>query len=241
MKNDWFITGDIHGSISRLWHIKQNNLIPKDSNLIVLGDFGANFYLNDKDNHFKNVCEKLNITFYAVRGNHEQRPELINGMELVYDELVKGDVYFQPKWPHIKYFKNWGIYQINNYKIAIIGGAYSIDKYYRLEKGWTWFSAEQLTIEERKQCKQELQNQKVDFVFTHTAPRSFEPIDLFIPIVDQSTVDKSMEDFLEEIKNCLNWKIWLFGHYHHDRIEINCVEQFYQNIENIEEIWQRWN
>ena len=35
------------------------------------------------------------------------------------------------------------IYNINGKSILVIGGAYSVDKEYRLLKGWSWFKDEQ--------------------------------------------------------------------------------------------------
>ena len=39
---------------------------------------------------------------------------------------------------------------------------------------------------------------------------------------------------------CITWKCWCFGHYHADRIERPCVEQFYNDYEDLENIWNRW-
>ena len=161
-------------------------------------------------------------------------------MKLVYDENVKGEVYMQDKWPNIRYFKDWGIYTIGRFKVAVIGGAYSVDKWYRLSNNYIWFKDEQLTDEEMLQCTRDLTNQKVDFVFTHTCPICWEPSDLFLNSINQSSVDKSMELFLEELAQCFDWKIFCFGHFHADRIERPYVEQFYRDTENIEELWERW-
>lgn len=161
-------------------------------------------------------------------------------MKLVYDEDVNGEVYMQDKWPTLRYFKDWGIYTINGYKIAVIGGAYSVDKYYRLQRGSFWNESELLTDEEMLQCTVDLTNQKVDFVFTHTCPICWEPTDLFLNSVNQASVDKSMELFLEEIAQCFDWKIFFFGHFHADRIERPYVEQFYRDTENIQDTYNRW-
>lgn len=59
-------------------------------------------------------------------------------------------------------------------------------------------------------------------------------------MIDQSTVDNSMEKFLEVIKDHVKWKVWLFGHYHADRLERPRVEQYYTNIESLSNIKHRW-
>jgi hypothetical protein len=49
-----------------------------------------------------------------------------------------------------------------------------------------------------------------------------------------------MEVWLEEIAKTFEWKIWLFGHYHADRIEWPHVEQFYIEMEPLIDIVRRW-
>ena len=220
--------------------------------IIVLGDSGINWTLDEHDDQIKDfLSETYKFRIYCVKGNHEARPQDVLGMELISDEDVGGEVYMQKKWPNIRYFKDWGLYTINDLRIAVIGGAYSVDKWYRLDRAkalgknvetdWVgWFANEQLTEEEMLQCTVDLTNQEVDMVFTHTCPICWEPTDLFLNGIDQSKVDKSMELFLEEIFKCFSWRVACFGHYHADRLERPGVEQFYTDTENIKTIWDRW-
>jgi len=241
MINRVLITGDTHREFSRFKNYDKE--IQKDSNtaVIILGDAGINVTNDEHDSQIKNfLTKRFNFRIYCVRGNHELRPQDVSGMKLVYDEDVNGEVYMQDKWPTLRYFKDWGIYTINGYKIAVIGGAYSIDKYYRLQRGSFWNESELLTEEEMLQCTVDLTNQKVDFVFTHTCPICWEPYDLFLNGIDQSKVDKTMELFLEEVGQCFEWKIWAFGHYHADRLERPYVEQFFKDTEDIKVLWDRW-
>jgi 3-oxoacid CoA-transferase subunit A len=241
MINRVLITGDTHREFNRFKNYDKE--IQKDSNtaVIILGDAGINVTNDEHDNQIKNfLTKRFNFRIYCVRGNHELRPQDVSGMKLVYDEDVNSEVYMQDKWPTLRYFKDWGIYTINGYKIAVIGGAYSVDKYYRLQRGSFWNESELLTEEEMLQCTVDLTNQKVDFVFTHTCPICWEPYDLFLNGIDQSKVDKTMELFLEEVGQCFEWKIWAFGHYHADRLERPYVEQFFKDTEDIKVLWDRW-
>ena len=79
-----------------------------------------------------------------------------------------------------------------------------------------------------------------DFVFSHTAPVEWEPTDLFLSCVDQSKVDKTMEVWLNKFKEMINWDIWLFAHYHADRLERPHVEIFHQEVESLDTIISRW-
>lgn len=56
---------------------------------------------------------------------------------------------------------------------------------------------------------------QVDIVLSHTCPLRYEPIEAFLPSIDQSTVDKSTEQWLQaEIERRLHYERWYCGHYH---------------------------
>ena len=57
-------------------------------------------------------------------------------------------------------------------------------------------------------------NWKCDLVLSHTCPIMYEPTDLFLPIVDQSMIDKTMERYLGQIEYKLDYRAWCWGHYH---------------------------
>ena len=251
MIKHWIITGDTHGRVvSRIGNISRNypDYEPSETAIIILGDAGINFYLNKSDKKNKAAINSLGYHIYCVRGNHEERPQKIPDMLVNYDKNVQGLVYLEKEYPLIKYFQDGGIYRIKNHSCLVIGGAYSVDKYWRLQRAAAegssfsgWFEGELLTQEEMERIEFLTKEKEFDFILTHTCPTSFEPRDLFLDCVDQSTVDKSMEEFLEKIKNETDWKIWCFGHFHADRVEHLGVEQFYYGYEEIDTIWNRWN
>lgn len=241
MINRVLLTGDTHGDFTRFRNYDKEIQQDPNTAIIILGDAGLNWTLDENDNRLKNKLTHLyQFKIYCVRGNHEARPEDVPGMKLVYDADVDGEVLVQDKWPNICYFKDVGIYYINRYKIGVIGGAYSVDKWYRLDRGGIWYANEQLTEQERNSALTLFRNQTVDFMFTHTCPVSWEPTDLFLRGIDQSRVDKTMELFLEQIKEKIDFKIWCFGHYHQDRLERPRVEQYFRDTEDIKKIWHRW-
>lgn len=249
MIKHWVITGDTHGRVEeRLGNIQRNICFdPTDTAVIILGDAGINFYLDNSDKKHKRKINAYGYTLYCVRGNHEERPENL-GMTLEYDENVQGMVYFESDFPNIRYFLDGGEYVIDGHSTLVIGGAYSIDKYYRLEQAKMmdssfsgWFEGEQLTAEEMATISMNVADKHYDFVFTHTCPISWEPSDLFIGGIDQSQVDKTMELWLDEVKDACEWNIWCFGHYHADRLERPGVEQFFMEYEDLDTVWNRWN
>lgn len=228
------LVSDTHGYVAtRLGNIKRNiDCGPeKETAVIILGDSGLNFYLNKTDIKNKKQIDEYGMYVYCVRGNHEERPQNL-GYELQYDKHVDGEVYQDPHCHLLRYFQDGGIYTINGYRVLTIGGAYSVDKYWRLQNAksatWSgWFEDEQLYNDEKNAILNKIRGQSFDFVLTHTAPISWEPNDLFLPMIDQSNVDKGMEFWLEEVKKNINYNKWCFGHYHADRLERPNVFQMF--------------
>ena len=242
---NWLITGDTHGRVAeRMRNIKENmpEYKPEETAVIILGDVGFLYYLNKTDQKHKREAAAYGYTIYCVHGNHEARPGEKLGMELIDDENVGGAVWIEKEFPLIRYFADWGIYRINGLKTLVIGGAYSVDKFYRLQNGWNWFENEQLADWEMAACERAATfYPNFDLVLAHTCPLSLQPTDLFLGMIDQSTVDNSMEVWMENLlRNKITWEIFLFGHYHADRIEWPHVEMFYQEIENLNDICARW-
>lgn len=260
MIKNWFITGDTHGgvsAISRVGNIQRNNpnCKPEETGIIILGDAGLNFYLNKTDKKNKKLLNSMGFHIYCVRGNHEQRPELVPGIHPKNDPNVGNMVLQEVDYPNINYLFDGGNYVIDGHPTLVIGGAYSVDKYWRLiragysktdgdiadPKKCGWFKDECLTLDEMVAIQENVKGKKFDLVLTHTCPFDWEPTDLFLGCVDQTTVDTSMEWWMNQVKDTFEWNIWLFGHFHADRIERPHVQQFYMDYENLNDIWNRWN
>ena len=236
---NFLITGDTHRNFSRFRAIAS---MPASTAIIILGDVGLNYTL-DKDDYDvkKELHDTYPFTFYCVRGNHEARPSDVEGMEIVWDDEVSGHVYMEKDFPRIRYFMDWGVYYIDGLRTLVVGGAYSVDKYYRLSTGRKWFENELLTPAEMAECERYVaKNPKFDLVLSHTCPRSFQPTDLFLSFIDQTTVDDSMEVWMDGLAQSMEWGLWMYGHYHRDRIEWSHVEQFYMDIEPLVDIIMRW-
>jgi 3-oxoacid CoA-transferase subunit A len=244
MIKNWIITGDTHGhNETRLTSIKQNftACVPEETAVIILGDVGFQYYKNKKDWKNKHNASKLGYTLYCLRGNHEDRIENSKEAHRIYDAEVKGYVWVEDEFPNIKYFDDdVSEYIINGKKVLTIPGAYSVDKWYRLQNNWMWFADEQLTAQEQVFAEVLFTGRHYDLVLSHTTPICWEPTDLFLRGIDQSSVDKTMELWMNKFKDMFGWNIWLFGHYHADRLERPHVEQFHLEYELLDDIFARW-
>lgn len=221
-----YIMADIHGSFKPVRDFIQRHPFSarkEENTLILLGDAGLNFFFNERDVETKEKLSKLPIdNYFIIRGNHEERPSLCaekDPTEWHTEQFFGNTVYVENDFPKIKYALDFvAIYTINGHKTLIIPGAYSVDKYYRIRNGWSWFNGEQLTKEEQAFGLKLLEkNSTFDFVLSHTCPISYEPTDLFLPTIDQSMVDKTMERYLGNIEYNIQYRAWLFGHYHQHR------------------------
>lgn len=124
------------------------------------------------------------------------------------------------------------VYNFNGYKCIVIGGAYSVDKHYRLAHGLNWWPDEQPDDEIKATVEQRLAalGYKIDIVLSHTCPRKYEPTEVFLSGIDQSAVDKSTEDWLDGIENRLDYMKWYCGHYR-TRKQINKMQFMYEDFD----------
>lgn len=225
----YYITGDCHGEFSKIkLFCRLYNLTTEDV-LIVLGDFGLNFWLGKRDIKNKKMLAQLPITILTIHGNHEARPYELD--TYVEKQWNGGTVYVEESYPNILFAKDGEVYSFGDKKGIAIGGAYSVDKYYRLLTGRPWFESEQPTEEIKQYVENKLTeiNWQVDYVFSHTCPFVYEPADLFLDFINQAEVDKSTEEWLSKLERKLDYERWYFGHFHDNR-EYHRAEMLYEKI-----------
>lgn len=263
----FYVTGDIHGDAFDLRNrCVKNNLTDNDT-VIVVGDVGANYFLDERDIDTKTNLQKIKPTIFCVHGNHEARPETISSYKT--KEWNGGIVYYEPEYPKLLFAKDGEIYNLDGKQTLVCGGAYSVDKYYRawyaslrnpllfsiqtqrwlnklangnyiLEKDAVdrilddmsatqihWWNNEQPNEKSKEKCLKELENKNwnIDIILTHTCPLKFEPTEMFLNGVNQDLVDKTTEEFLNQIEEKTNYSKWYAGHYHTNK-KVNDYFQF---------------
>jgi len=212
-----YVTGDTHGRFGRIRRFCHSNKTTLQNTLVILGDAGINYFDDDQDVCLKIMISRLPITLLCIHGNHEMRPCAALGY--AQREYHGGKVWVQPEYPNILFAIDGEVYWFNQKSCISMGGAYSVDKDYRLANGWRWFPDEQPDekIKSRVEAALAARNWKIDYVFSHTCPLEFEPTEEFLPTIDQSTVDKSTEKWLGSIEEKLDYRFWYCGHFHTEK------------------------
>ena len=239
-----YATGDTHTDwIRRLSKrsFPEQEEMTKEDYVIVLGDFGI-WEGSDAEQKRLDWLEERPFTTLFVDGNHEN-----------YDVL---DAYPVSLWhggkvheirPSVIHLMRGQVFDIDGLSFFSFGGARSHDiqdgvlekgdpriKEYRREYRMfrinhvSWWEREMPNEEEIEEGRQNLAavGNKVDFILTHCAPAS---------IAVQLSVDfkpDPITTYFEEIHQSVEYKRWLFGHYH-DNIAVS-----YKDILLYEQITQ---
>lgn len=278
----FYVTGDIHGNPRDIIAFANSHNLTEKDTIIILGDAGFNYFLSRRDKHNKEKISKLKCTVFCIAGNHEAKPWMVRKIEdgiesFFYDTKVWNDgvVFFEKKYPNLLFADSGEIYNLDGKKCIVLGGAYSVDKYYRITKylinrpdraleilsklgtndisdfieskaipfvnhgiddenrtvqrqldtiatklnygeaGWFW--DEQISDIEMHRAEENLVENKIDIVFSHTCPAKYKPIEMFLPQVKQDTVDDSMEQWLDTIEEKIDYEKWYCGHWHTDK------------------------
>lgn len=193
------VCGDVHGEFSlfnRFLNTERPNIV------LQCGDFGYwpkffnTTYLNmyGRRQLWQAEIKNKNTKIFWCDGNHEDHESLKNRKT---EEL----------WPGVYYMERGSVLVLpDGRKVLFIGGAYSIDKEYRTA-GYDWFPDETIT----QRDIEELPDDKIDVVISHTAPIEFDVKD---PRKEFRTIPDPSRDALSFVYNKYKPKRWFFGHFH---------------------------
>ena len=214
-----YITGDQHGRVKEIFEFTERFHTSKEDILIILGDAGFNYWEDSRDDRVKAFLQKLPITLFCIHGNHEKRPYDIPSYHTT--EFCGGTAYVEDEYPNIFFAIDGEVYRFNDLDCMAIGGAYSVDKFFRITMGYKWFSNEQPGWDIKKWIEEQLENRnhKIDVILSHTCPSSVEPVEMYLPQISQNMVDKSTEEWLQKIESKTDYTKWYCGHWHTDKTD----------------------
>lgn len=229
-----YITGDTHGEFKRIKRFCSMLGTTRDDTMIILGDSGINYYTDIRRRRYNSEASRLPITLFCIHGNHEERAELLPSYKV--DIFWGGKVMVDQDYPSIKFAIDGEVYKIPSKsgikETIVIGGAYSVDKWYRLRQGANWYPSEQPSDEIKYKVEQVLQfrGNSIDIILSHTCPYSYLPREWFLSGIDQSTVDNSTELWLDQILFNMNYyEKWYCGHYHGNKT-IDKIDFLFESI-----------
>lgn len=225
-----YLTADTHGKYRRIMEFLESGAITPNDVLIILGDAGFNYdAVPGSGLKRKAPVNVWGIPVLCLQGNHELRPEHIDS----YREIPwnGGVVYQEAKYPNLLFAKDGECYIIDGKRVMVCGGAYTVFKEYRIARGLPWYADEQPSeaIRQRVEARLDSMDWRVDLMLTHTCPAKAVPTEKYISGVDQSTVDKSTEEWLDRIEDRLDYDAWYCGHWHIEK-QVGKIHFVYQNI-----------
>lgn len=228
-----YYTGDIHGGKYEVVRPCKKVRLTKDDVIVILGDAGINYYQNERDVELKQAFSKLKHTIFCIHGNHEIRPANIPSYRT--KEWNGGVVWYEEDYPNILFARDGEIFTIDGLTHLVIGGAYSIDMFYRIWHRAGWWPDEQPSQEIKAYVEQQALGKHFDVILSHTCPYKYEPREAFLPAVDQSQVDKSTELWLDKIEEETEYDAWLCGHWHINK-RIDKLNFLYHKVISSEEL-----
>lgn len=221
-----FLKGDIHGNLFEIIDFINRFNLGKNDNIIILGDCGIAWRKDKKDliQNIKlwNECGN-GVKLYFIDGNHENF-NILNSLPIENNMGKIAD--------NIYHLRRGQVYEFENKKILVCGGADSIDKYRRIEN-FTWWKEEAISQE----TIDDIPAGHYDYVLTHCCPRSvFEKNKIYLStlqFLDENKINHNSEDMLEQLKNKITFDHWFFAHYHINR---NLDEKFTCLFEDFREV-----
>ena len=244
-----YVTGDTHGEFGGRFNVKnfpEQKDLTKDDYVIICGDFGGIWDVeaeSKSERYWLDWFAERPYTLLFVDGNHEN-------FDRLYAYPVKewhGGCVHEIR-PSVLHLMRGQIFEICGKKIFAFGGASSHDisggilekddpyfkrKKRRLERDWqpyrinhiSWWQEELPNQEEMDEGLKKLEKHDftVDYIITHCAATDTQNL-----IKPQNGTD-IMTDYLQKIKNTVQYEKWFFGHYHTDRM-INEKERVLSKI-----------
>lgn len=224
----YFITGDVHGEIEDLAHIA--NLFKCEDTLIVLGDFGF-IWSQEKEEvlkQLKTIVERCSCQIAFLDGNHENFEQI---QEL--EDIVGWNGGNAGLLPYgIIHLLRGEVYNLNDEKVAVIGGADSVDKWCRIE-GLSWWENETTTAADVDKLIENTKGLKDVIILSHDAPAQWIGRLKMLNGLNKMSILTKTQQNLQRVCAKVDFKKWCFGHWHIDKELDDKFECYYHNVDQI--------
>lgn len=203
-----YVTGDMHGSVSRFEEKPFDKLRSGDI-LIICGDFG---FIWNGDRHEEKILEFM--------GRQKYRILFIDGCHENFDKLYS---YPEEMWcggkihkinDNVYHLCRGQVFNIEGQSIFTMGGGYSNDADMRRSRGMRWWNEETPTVQEMETAANTLYEHSltVDYIITHECPTKIKNM-----LSDNINNFNSLTAFFDELCGRVRYKHWFFGSQHKDR------------------------
>ena len=189
------VMGDVHGDWGSLNEVLNSH--PNIAMVLQCGDFGWWPRVSSKYLPRPIAIKNKKVKILWCDGNHEDFEEIKQFKD---SEIL----------PNVFYMERGSIAELpDKRKILFIGGGLSIDRKDRIQRSgdYGWFEEETISQKDIE----ELPDEKIDIVISHTAPESFKLIDYHNDgLYPKDPSRKALDYVLEKYRP----KLWYFGHMH---------------------------
>jgi Icc-related predicted phosphoesterase len=176
------MAGDTHGDGAHVRYLLQVAQRKGCSCIFVLGDFGYWEHMPQGVNFLDraNLNANLkNIPIYFLDGNHDKTSLLLEKYD--WPEQIDDEGFLLVR-PYVRYARRGHAWNWDGVRFIALGGAYSVDKSWRLEREdktnrpeSLWFPEEEMTDEDMDNVLTNQTTQYVDVMLAHDKPFTSEP------------------------------------------------------------------
>lgn len=183
----YLLTGPTRGDISRFNEYKE-------CNFVILGDA---FLDNPK---ILKILDAGDNVFYCVRGL-DKKVSYIENLDQAFDEYVQGFVWYDKKYPFIRYLIDGQIYKFDDVKCLALGGGSNPDENVQLVK-----KDKNLTLDTGYKHQDNIYKRVVG-----------KDVDLLLTYSKLSNnLNGETEQFIDKVEKHVNWKYWFVGRFNED-------------------------
>lgn len=223
--------GDAHGNKRWLESRFYAASIAKADVILQLGDLGVGFPLQENEKpllyHIEKWADKYDIPFYFVDGNHDNHVEIWNNADVEDNGLHRVS-------EHVFYIPRGLVFELADTTFLGLGGAYSIDKDWRLAamkagSGDLWWPTETINDHNVETALKQAEGKDIDIMVTHEAPWNvFQVLGKeqmgFRLKEKHDMASRQQQQQIYKVVKAVRPRVLLHGHWHH---RYNKVLDFY--------------